>query len=127
MSSPDAGRNPAEIILTCVQLRLAICFCAHVIPCCLKTQNNFVEFLKSIISPCHMLLIFSAKDGFVLFQIHQTKLSPLGLIHHQQPWKYFYAAPTTVSVQFKHTRTYVCPGPHTLIGTCIEIYGHTQT
>lgn len=97
-----------------------------VIPCCLKTQNNFVEFLRSIISPCHVLLIFSAEDGFVLFQSHWTKLSPLGLIHHQQPWKYFYAVPNTVNVQFKHS--YLCsPRPsHTYKHVYINIWVHTN-
>lgn len=34
---------------------LAICFCAHIISCFLKTQNNIVAFLMSTISPPHVL------------------------------------------------------------------------
>lgn len=107
-------RNPAEIgILTHAQLVLAICFCAHVIPCHLKTQNSIAEFLTSIISPFHVLLIFRAKDDFVLFQSHQTRLSPWGLIHHQKLWQDFYVAPNTANVQFKDTCICVHTCPHT--------------
>lgn len=117
---PHSWRNLAEIgILTHAQLVLAIGFCAHVIPHHLKTQNNVAEFLTSLISSFYVLLIFRAEDDFVLFQSHQTKLSPLGLIHQQQCWQDFYVAPNTANVQFKHTYICVHTCPHTCKGVCI--------
>lgn len=42
-------------------------------------QNNFVEFLTSIISPFHVPLIFSAEDGFFLFHSQQSKTQSTGV------------------------------------------------